>query len=118
MSRGPKGQKRPRDTNKLAKLMVDILTGEVEEPPRGGEKRDDRRHGADAGEAGDPDPRPFGQRQPEPPPANSLRQRVRRAFSISWSGKRNFVGRDWRAISAAECGRTAGIRFADRDTPH
>ncbi len=33
-------------------------------------------------------------------------------------GKRNFVGRDWRAISAAECGRTAGIRFADRDTPH
>ena len=37
---------------------------------------------------------------------------------ISWSGKRNFVGRDWRAISAAECGRTAGIRFADRDTPH
>ena len=39
-------------------------------------------------------------------------------LSISWSGKRNFVGRDWRAISAAECGRTAGIRFADRDTPH
>ena len=25
-------------------------------------------------------------------------------LSISWSGKRNFVGRDWRAISAAECG--------------
>jgi len=27
MPRGPKGQKRPRDTNHLAKLMVDILTG-------------------------------------------------------------------------------------------
>ena len=36
-------------------------------------------------------------------------------LSISWSGKRNFVGRDWRAISGAECGRTAGIRFADRE---
>ncbi len=30
-------------------------------------------------------------------------------LSISWAGKRNFVGRDWRAISGAECGRTAGI---------
>src|SRR5208337_3271504 len=38
-------------------------------------------------------------------------------LSISWSGKRNLAGRDWRAISGAECGRTAGIRFADRDTP-
>ena len=28
---GTKGQKRPRDTNQLAKLMVDILTGEVED---------------------------------------------------------------------------------------
>src|SRR5271157_2003320 len=33
------------------------------------------------------------------------------------SGKRNFAGRDWRAIAGAERGRTAGIRFADRDTP-
>ena len=39
-------------------------------------------------------------------------------LSISWAGKRNFVGRDWRAISGAECGRTAGIRFADRESPH
>jgi hypothetical protein len=31
MPNGPKGQKRPRDTNQLAKLMVDILTGEVED---------------------------------------------------------------------------------------
>jgi ABC-type xylose transport system permease subunit len=29
-------------------------------------------------------------------------------------GKRNFAGRDWRANSGAEHGRTAGIRFADR----
>ena len=29
MPRGPKGRKYPRDTNQLAKLMVDILTGEV-----------------------------------------------------------------------------------------
>jgi hypothetical protein len=27
----PKTPKRPRDTNQLAKLMVDILTGEVED---------------------------------------------------------------------------------------
>ena len=31
MPREPKGQERPRDTNQLAKLMVDILTGEVED---------------------------------------------------------------------------------------
>jgi predicted FMN-binding regulatory protein PaiB len=31
MPTGPKGQKRPRDTNQLAKLMVDILTGQVED---------------------------------------------------------------------------------------
>jgi hypothetical protein len=29
MPRGPRGEKRPRDTNQLAKLMVDILTGQV-----------------------------------------------------------------------------------------
>jgi hypothetical protein len=34
MPRGPKGQKRPRDMNQLAKLMVDILTGEVEDRER------------------------------------------------------------------------------------
>jgi len=34
MPTGPKGQKRPRDTNQLAKLMVDILTGEVEDRER------------------------------------------------------------------------------------
>lgn len=28
MLKGPKGEKRPRDTNQLAKLMVGILTGE------------------------------------------------------------------------------------------
>ena len=37
--------------------------------------------------------------------------------SIVQLGKRNFAGRDWRAISGAERGRTVGIRFADRDTP-
>ena len=31
MPRRPKGEKRPRDRNQLAKLMVDILTGEVED---------------------------------------------------------------------------------------
>jgi hypothetical protein len=31
MSKGPKGEKRPRATNQLAKLMVDILTGEVQD---------------------------------------------------------------------------------------
>ena len=34
MPTGPKGEKRPRDTNQLAKLMVDILTGEVEDRER------------------------------------------------------------------------------------
>ena len=28
---GPKGQKRPRDANQLAKLIVDIATGQVED---------------------------------------------------------------------------------------
>ncbi|MFZ3325481.1 MAG: hypothetical protein WA231_06085 [Methylocella sp.] len=28
---GPKGQKRPRDSNQLAKLIVDIATGQVED---------------------------------------------------------------------------------------
>jgi hypothetical protein len=28
---GPKGEKRPRDPNQLAKLIVDIATGEVED---------------------------------------------------------------------------------------
>ena len=36
---GSKGQKRPRDTNQLAKLMVDILTGEVEDRERTPEER-------------------------------------------------------------------------------
>ena len=31
MPKGPKGEKRPRDTNQLAKRMVDILTGQVED---------------------------------------------------------------------------------------
>jgi len=34
MPREPKGQERPRDTNQLAKLMVDILTGQVEDRER------------------------------------------------------------------------------------
>jgi hypothetical protein len=39
MPNKPKGQKRPRDTNQLAKLMTDILTGQVEdrEPPKANE---------------------------------------------------------------------------------
>ncbi len=40
MVAGAKGQKRPRDTNQLAKLMVDILTGEVEDRERTPEERD------------------------------------------------------------------------------
>ena len=39
MAIGPKGQKRPRDTNQLAKLTVDILTGEVEDRERMPEER-------------------------------------------------------------------------------
>jgi hypothetical protein len=39
MPTGPKGQKRPRDTNQLAKLMVDILTGQVEDRERTPEER-------------------------------------------------------------------------------
>ena len=35
----PKGVKRPRDTNQLAKLMVDILTGEIEDRERTPEER-------------------------------------------------------------------------------
>ena len=31
MPTGPKGQKRPRDANQLAKLIVDIATGQVED---------------------------------------------------------------------------------------
>ena len=31
MPTGPKGQKRPRDVNQLAKSIVDIATGEVED---------------------------------------------------------------------------------------
>jgi hypothetical protein len=31
MPKGHTGVKRPRDTNQLAKLMVDILTGQVED---------------------------------------------------------------------------------------
>lgn len=33
MAKGPKGEKRPRDPNQLAKLIVDIATGEVEDAP-------------------------------------------------------------------------------------
>lgn len=39
MPRGPKGQKRPRDTNQLVKLMVDIQTGEVEDLQEGRKSR-------------------------------------------------------------------------------
>ena len=46
------------------------------------------------------------------PPRKALSPRF--GLSISWAGKRNSVGRDWRAISGAECGRTAGIRFSGR----
>jgi hypothetical protein len=37
MPKGPKGQRRPADTNQLAKAIVDIATGEAEEnaPKRG-----------------------------------------------------------------------------------
>jgi hypothetical protein len=39
MPRDNKGAKRPRDTNQLAKLMVDILTGDVEDRERTPEER-------------------------------------------------------------------------------
>ena len=39
MAKSPTGAKRPRDTNQLAKLMVDILTGEVEDRERTPEER-------------------------------------------------------------------------------
>jgi hypothetical protein len=39
MTRGPKGEKRPRDTNQLAELMVDILTGDVEDREPTAEER-------------------------------------------------------------------------------
>ncbi len=39
MPTGPKGEKRPRDTNQLAKLMVDILTGQVQDRERTPEER-------------------------------------------------------------------------------
>jgi hypothetical protein len=32
--KGPKGEKRPRDPNQLAKLIVDIATGQVEDRGR------------------------------------------------------------------------------------
>jgi hypothetical protein len=46
MPNKPKGRKRPRDTNQLAKLMVDILTGQVEDrqptPEEQGKDPDER----------------------------------------------------------------------------
>jgi hypothetical protein len=39
MAQSPKGVKRPRDQNQLAKLMVDILTGEVEDRQPTAEER-------------------------------------------------------------------------------
>ena len=39
MPSASKGRKRPRDTNQLAKLMVDILTGEIEDRDRTPEER-------------------------------------------------------------------------------
>jgi hypothetical protein len=39
MPTSSRGQKRPRDTNQLAKLMVDILTGEDEDRDCGREYR-------------------------------------------------------------------------------
>ena len=41
MPRGPKGEKRPRGTNQLAKLMVNILTGEVEDREPTPEEQED-----------------------------------------------------------------------------
>src|SRR5271166_3786599 len=60
-------------------------------------------------------PTPSGAANPPCRPRKALSPRF--GLSFSWAGKRNLAGRDWRAISGAECGRTAGIRFADRDTP-
>jgi len=38
---GPKGEKRPRDPNKLAKLIVDIATGQIEDREPTPEQRGD-----------------------------------------------------------------------------
>ena len=54
MPRGPKGQKRPRDTNQLAKLMVDILTGEVEDREPTPEERGVDPAGSALGKKGGP----------------------------------------------------------------
>jgi hypothetical protein len=32
MAKGPEGKKRPRDPNQLAKLVIDLATGEADEP--------------------------------------------------------------------------------------
>ena len=38
MPKGPKGQRRPADMNQLAKAIVDIATGELEDSARSGER--------------------------------------------------------------------------------
>ncbi len=57
MPTGPKGETRPRDTNQLAKLMVDILTGEVEDRERTPEERGVDPAASAMGKKGGPAPR-------------------------------------------------------------
>ena len=51
---GPKGQKRPRDANQLAKLIVDIVTGQVEDREPTSEEQGKTTAAVARGKAGGP----------------------------------------------------------------
>jgi hypothetical protein len=51
---GPKGQKRPRDANQLAKLIVDIATGQVEDREPTSEEQGKTTAAVPRGKAGGP----------------------------------------------------------------
>ena len=51
---GPKGQKRPRDANQLAKLIVDIATGQVEDREPTSEEQGKTTAAVARGKAGGP----------------------------------------------------------------
>ena len=51
---GPKGQKRPRDANQLAKLIVDIATGQVEDREPTSEEQGKTTAAVAQGKAGGP----------------------------------------------------------------
>jgi hypothetical protein len=53
MPRGPRGEKRPRDPNQLAKLIVDIATGQVEDREPTGNQLRAHKGGSAQGSRGD-----------------------------------------------------------------